>query len=385
MQTAGERDTQAGRENETDVLDEQHIRTELVDRLWQVLFITALIGFPLSLTRLASTGWLPLYAVQCVMVAAIVPIYLLRRRISTGTKAWIAFLLPLILSVPALLNLGLQGAGMVWMVMSALIANVFFSRRLALLAVLIQILPLLLIAWGFVSGRLQLDFDANAFTREPAAWVGILVGLFTILMLVQLIGVYNSSIRRLLATVRAQRDVIARQALHDALTGLPSLQLARDRLAQAIVQAQRERRMAALLFIDLDDFKSANDRYGHDCGDAVLRTVATRLLATVRRTDTPARLGGDEFVVILNGIDSADAARHVAAQIVDSLAQPVIWQQHSLKVGASVGIALFPEHGDSAEALLRHADQAMYAVKRAGKASFAMYVPGCDKTVVDAS
>jgi diguanylate cyclase (GGDEF)-like protein len=262
---------------------------------------------------------------------------------------------------------------------------VFFPRRLALLAVLVQILPLLLIAWGFVSGRLQLDFDANAFTREPAAWLGILVGLFTILMLIQFIGVYNASIRRLLAIVRAQRDVIARQALHDALTGLPSLQLARDRLTQAIVQAQRERRMAALLFIDLDDFKAANDQYGHDCGDAVLRTVATRLLATVRRTDTPARLGGDEFVVILNGIENAEAARHVAAQIVDSLAQPVIWQQHSLNVGASVGIALFPEHGDSAEALLRHADQAMYAVKRAGKASFAMYVPRRDKTVVEAS
>lgn len=385
MQTGGARDTGAERAGEVDVLDEQHIRAQLVDRLWQTLFITALIGFPLSLTRFASTGWLPLYSVQTVMVALIVPIYLLRRRFTTETKAFVAFLLPLVLSVPALLNLGLQGAGMVWMVMSALIANVFFSRRLALLAVAAQVLPLLLIGWGFVSGRLQLGFDANAFTREPAAWVGILVGLFTILMLIQLVGVYNTSIRRLLDTVRAQRDVIARQALHDALTGLPSLQLARDRLTQAIVQAQRERRMAALLFIDLDDFKSANDQYGHECGDAVLRAVAMRLLATVRRTDTPARLGGDEFVVILNGIESADAARHVAAQIVESLAQPLHWKQHTLHVGASVGIALFPEHGDSADALLRHADQAMYAVKRSGKANFAMYVPGRDEPAVEAT
>lgn len=156
------------------------------------------------------------------------------------------------------------------------------------------------------------------------------------------------------------------QALHDALTGLPNRTLFADRLDQAISHARRNRNTTALVFVDLDGFKPVNDTHGHSVGDALLREVATRLVACTRTTDTVARLGGDEFCVILTDLEDASQAVPIAREIVRAISAGARLGEREVFISASVGVTAFPHHGDDAETLYRLADQAMYRAKSAG-------------------
>jgi diguanylate cyclase (GGDEF)-like protein len=156
------------------------------------------------------------------------------------------------------------------------------------------------------------------------------------------------------------------KALHDPLTGLANRALFRDRLAQALGRAQRDRTLAALLLIDLDGFKAVNDTHGHAAGDAVLLALARRMVARRRAVDTVARLGGDEFAVVLAGVrDRADAAR-LAAETLATCQHPVPFEGHLLHPRLSVGMALYPQDGAGERDLLRRADRAMYDAKARG-------------------
>ena len=155
-------------------------------------------------------------------------------------------------------------------------------------------------------------------------------------------------------------------AYHDTLTRLPNRRLLADRLEQAVRNATRNSHRVALLLIDLDGFKKVNDHHGHAAGDRVLEAVAERLLEAVREADTVARMGGDEFVVLLPEIESVEAAAHVADKIHAAIGEPIADGARAYSVGSSIGISIFPEHGDSAEALLHRADHAMYHGKSSG-------------------
>jgi len=159
-----------------------------------------------------------------------------------------------------------------------------------------------------------------------------------------------------------------RRAHFDALTGLPNRQLFFDRLHQATAQARREERKLALLFIDLDRFKTVNDTLGHALGDELLRETAFRLSASVRETDTVARLGGDEYVVILPHVGSVLDVEAILDKIVTMLARPFELDGREASVSASIGVALFPDNAADAESLLQNADTAMYAAKDTGRA-----------------
>jgi len=155
-------------------------------------------------------------------------------------------------------------------------------------------------------------------------------------------------------------------AFHDVLTQLPNRRLFEDRLEQAILAATRNRHNVALLLVDLDGFKQINDQHGHLAGDHVLRTVAERILASVRESDTVARLGGDEFVVLLGEITGLNTALLVAEKIHSCLSAALPDELSALRIGVSIGIAIYPEHGGSPAELLAHADAAMYSGKHVG-------------------
>jgi diguanylate cyclase len=169
-----------------------------------------------------------------------------------------------------------------------------------------------------------------------------------------------------------------RQALHDGLTGLPYRTLLRDRIGQAIRQADRELAPAALALLDLDRFKEVNDTLGHHYGDQLLVQVGQRLRAALRAVDTVARLGGDEFAVLLPRVATGEGALAVAGKLQAAMEAPFVLEGLSLEVEASIGVALYPEHGNDPEELLQHADIAMYVAKDT-HAGFVLFDPTHDQ------
>jgi diguanylate cyclase (GGDEF)-like protein len=175
-------------------------------------------------------------------------------------------------------------------------------------------------------------------------------------------------------------ETIRHLAFHDPLTGLANRRLLLDRMQQALVASERRRRMAALLFLDLDRFKEINDQKGHDAGDAVLVQVAQRLKACVRAVDTVARIGGDEFVVLL--LDLGDELGQATAQVrklghqmLSSLAEPFDLARQEHYAGASIGAVVIDDAGLGAEVWLKRADSAMYQAKAAGRGTIRFFQP----------
>lgn len=159
-------------------------------------------------------------------------------------------------------------------------------------------------------------------------------------------------------------------ASHDLMTGLPNRALFNDRLNQAIASHRRNKKLLAVMFIDLDGFKEVNDTFGHDVGDELLKLVANRLREVGRESDTVARIGGDEFVILVTDLTDVNQASKVAEKIIADFVEPFDLSVSIINVGASIGVACFPEHGETANELLKAADDAMYSVKETGKNSY---------------
>ncbi len=166
---------------------------------------------------------------------------------------------------------------------------------------------------------------------------------------------------------------VTHMAHHDTLTGLPNRALLRDRIQQAIAQAHRNSTQMAVLFLDLDRFKTINDSLGHQLGDRLLQSVASRILVCVREGDTVSRVGGDEFVIVIPAIESSSDASTVASKILEVLASSFHLHGHDLHVGTSIGISLYPSDGSDAETLMRNADTAMYHAKDSGRGNFQFF------------
>ncbi|MFA9216267.1 MAG: EAL domain-containing protein [Sphingomonadaceae bacterium] len=162
-------------------------------------------------------------------------------------------------------------------------------------------------------------------------------------------------------------------AYHDSLTGLPNRALLSDRLDRAMLAAQRSERRLAVMFLDLDRFKTINDSLGHMTGDQLLKEVASRLCRAVRASDTVARLGGDEFVVLVPGIRTAEEATQVAEKIIEALADSFPLEGHTLHITPSIGICVYPDDGGDVETLMRHADAAMYHAKASGRNNYQFF------------
>jgi diguanylate cyclase (GGDEF)-like protein len=174
--------------------------------------------------------------------------------------------------------------------------------------------------------------------------------------------------------LRVANEELSHQSTHDAMTGLPNRKLFNDRLSQSLLMAHRSTAGMALMFIDLDRFKWVNDTFGHATGDALLKIVAERIQSCLREGDTVSRLGGDEFTVILSQSGTLLNIEEVAVRILSELTTPFdLPGANQTQISASIGIAQFPEHGDTAAKLLLHADHAMYNAKKAGRATYCFW------------
>ena len=184
-------------------------------------------------------------------------------------------------------------------------------------------------------------------------------------------GTYGTA--RDISERKQAQEVINFQAYHDLLTHLPNRALLKDRLNLAITHARRNKRKLAAMFLDLDRFKLVNDTLGHTMGDRLLKAVANRLLSCLRKGDTLSRFGGDEFTLLLPEVRTRDDVVVIAEKILDRLNEAFVIDGHELFVGASIGIAMYPEAGDNGEALIQNADIAMYHVKGRGKNGYQFF------------
>ncbi len=215
-----------------------------------------------------------------------------------------------------------------------------------------------------------LDAGANDFLSKPFA--------------LQLLDVRLTIAERQFGEIQERKfvqDKLLHRALHDPLTDLPNRTLFWDRLHQAIRTAERDQSSVAVLLLDLDDFKNINDAFGHFVGDQVLEEVSARLADIGRASDTVARVGGDEFVLVLPGTGSS-SAKAIARRVLHRVAEPLVIKRNKLSVGASVGIAVYPQHGSDTKAVVRHADAAMYRAKRS-HVNHALYDAGKDAEWAD--
>jgi diguanylate cyclase (GGDEF)-like protein len=182
---------------------------------------------------------------------------------------------------------------------------------------------------------------------------------------------------------KQSEETIRHLAYHDALTDLPNRALLADRLTVALAQARRTRQPVAVMFLDIDRFKLINDTLGHVVGDELLKQVGSELSELVRDGDTVARVGGDEFTLLLTGIDENETVAIIARRILETIRKPRTLAEQDLRVTTSLGVAMFPADGETAEALLRHADTAMYRAKQQGRDNFQTYTPSMSQEIVN--
>lgn len=354
----------------------QQIRHTVVDRIWLGLLIIAILAVPVLLARVRTAGFSALYGVDLGLSFMFIAIYWFRARIAFRVKSALVLLILWSVGLASVFTLGILGTGYSWLVLSSLLVSTLYSMRAGIVTALVVTVVLAIAAFGFTSGVLKVTVDANAYIVSGMAWFGLMIvttmGPFIIF---QAVAAYQQATLRLLEEVHEQNKYIMELATHDHLTGLPVLKLAVDRLEVALHAARRSGRKVALLFIDLDGFKTVNDTFGHEAGDHVLKEVAKCLMTVIRPQDTAARVGGDEFMVVVGGLSDEREAARISERAIAAISRPIDYAGSSMSVGASIGIGLFPDHAGDAQTLRQVADAAMYAVKRGGKNHFAFAKP----------
>jgi diguanylate cyclase (GGDEF)-like protein len=244
-------------------------------------------------------------------------------------------------------------------------ADVALRRRLGWAAPAGAAFAGLVAAMGAAFGDRPGAFAALAVAAAMAMAALLLRGLTSgILLRLSAAVTEADALRAELATVRQTNEAFRDLAHHDSLTGLPNRGLLYDRLGVAIAHAHRQTSHLALLFLDLNDFKSVNDSFGHGFGDRLLVELANRIRGSVRAGDTVARLGGDEFVVLLDTVTGAEDAACVAAKVRHVVRAPYRLDGHEVPIAASIGMSVYPGDGTTADELMRSADAAMYRDKQ---------------------
>jgi len=323
-----------------------------------------------------------------------------KRNLSASTRSWAVITLTYLAGVVSMARGGLAGDGTIFLTVLPILAITLVSARTGIYAAGVSLSTFVvfgILAHFGVLTRWLIIFD-NPLTPDQWLYFGLAMGT---LIIVTVFVVYKFSNFQLetLQSVQKVSQALAdanRQleqkvqlrteelsnanqhlqflATHDTLTGLPNRFLFFDRLDQAIRKSRRQKQRFALLFIDLDDFKTVNDMYGHIVGDEVLKGIADFLSQTVRDSDTVARLAGDEFMVILDNVQSIANVEAVAEKTLRAVSQPIKTQQVTVTKTASIGISIFPDHGDDSESLLRKADAAMYLIKDGDKNRYTLYM-----------
>ncbi len=248
--------------------------------------------------------------------------------------------------------------------------NQVYNERLTKYSFLIAIFTIVVILVSLIANRILITYPLKKFQARMADYQikGELVK--TEIQSNDEIGLLAYEYNSLVGIINKKQQELRHMATHDLLTGLPTRMLCKEHLSFAIANAVRHKYKVAIMFIDLDGFKAVNDTLGHEAGDELLQKVANTLLGEVRGNDTVARFGGDEFAVVLSDLKDKGGAAYVAQDIINSLNKEFRLTQGVARIGASIGIAMYPDHAKEIDPLIKAADMAMYAVKNNGKNTY---------------
>lgn len=350
------------------------LQFELVDILVRLLAYSSGILVPLFMWRAFQERdelYLRVIIVPLILTGILIGLHLLRYRLSAIVRACILSLLLVVASVFGLMSRGILGPALVFMVMAIICLSLILPLRQLLIAGTLIVCADLAVILLYFSGAFVINIDPVQAFAAPASWFSYsIVPIYASILIMLVLSRFNKGIEQVLTELEEEKSAAFYLSEHDHLTGLPNMRVMEIRAHQAILMADRGESKPALLFIDLDHFKVINDKRGHDVGDLVLQEVAIRIQSVIREGDIVARAGGDEFLVLLPQANDTVDAETVSQKICVTLANPFRLDDDEIYISASVGIAMWPEHGRDLKSLTRSADQAMYAVKTSGKNGF---------------
>ncbi|HEY7771822.1 MAG TPA: EAL domain-containing protein [Marinagarivorans sp.] len=361
------------------------IRGILERRATQLILIALSATLTICLVAYFKKSWVPLF-----MLMGSVPLLMgcywlaVKKRTQLAAEALIWILAILAISILWVSN-GHYDAGLMGLPCILIFAAMVGSQRSFNAVLILFVLNILAMGYAQNSGLIVFNQSFHDTSRPITTIIILLVSGLAVRLL---INDYINTIRNLNSEnvkVKESEKAIAFLANHDNLTELPNRTLASDRFEQAVQRLTRNNsnKKIALIFIDLDDFKTINDSLGHETGDRYLVAIAERLRDATRASDTVCRLGGDEFLLILDGLSDERDVSNIAATIQERVSRPVITGQHKLVCSASIGISVYPNDGIRYDELVKKADIAMYRSKEVGRNTFHYYSPSMNSDALE--
>lgn len=342
-------------------------------RLMQIANVLCLVLLLIGMQTVLAQLWLDTALVGLALVAVLIGRRLNQCGLVYASIRLVLFILTALVTISLWFSQGLYSGALLAYPGILIVAGMVAPLRLFLGLLLSMLAAVAVLTYAALSGL-------QHFEPLPMG-VGRMINVSSILLMcAAAVWLLASDLRKTLlrlqqeiARVKDSEASFTHLAQHDALTNLPNRLLLRDRVDQAIGHARRDGRQVALLFLDLDNFKTINDSLGHAAGDELLQEVARRLRETLSDIDTVSRQGGDEFLVALADVDDLAVVSSLAGRMQRRLAQPFTLKGMQLVTSISIGIALFPGDGEDFDTLLRHADMAMYQAKSAGRNAYCFF------------
>ncbi|VXC03878.1 GGDEF-domain containing protein [Pseudomonas sp. 8AS] len=342
-------------------------------RLMQIVHVQCAVLLCIGVERVVSGRWLDVGLVTLALLVVLGGRMMIGRGRVNIAMAMILFSFTALVSVSLWFSQGLYSGAVLCFPGILIVAGMVAPLRL-FVGLLLSILTVVaFLTYAALSGL-------QTFTPLPLG-IGRMVNVSAVLVMCAVaVWLLANDLRR--TQLRLQQEILrvkdseasfTHLAQHDALTNLPNRLLVRDRMEQAISHARRDAKRVALLFLDLDNFKTINDSLGHDAGDELLQEVARRLQEAVRDIDTVSRQGGDEFLLVMADVEELAAVSALAARLQQRLADPFSLKGMQIVSSSSIGISLFPDDGEDFETLLKHADTAMYQAKAAGRNTYCFF------------
>lgn len=348
-------------------LNSELIKQKQLNRVLVMLFMLNLMACGIFLYQFGFS-YSARSAIHYTVTALFGAMCLVRHFLSLKTK--LAFLIAygLVTTTAGLLYVGTMSVSLSLFTIIIVFTALYFTKRQVYL-ILGGILAIFgLIGYLFTQGLIAPKLALNLLIVSPIYWASFIVlSFFCFLIIHYTVFSYRRRISELHGTIERQNVELLKLIATDPLTGMASTRLVDERLEMTVKHCDRYQSQAAVLFIDIDNFKFINDTYGHAAGDFCLKTTAKRLAASVQEVDTVARLGGDEFLIVIEQLGARGELDALLDRMLKAIREPMLTDSCSIKITCSIGVAIIPEHGRNIDQLKSRADKAMYQAKRYGK------------------